>query len=61
VVMGPVGKKVVVDIYVDEKKTGSVKLDAFTMYSVFKDKQYKERELKLVFNGKARLYVYTFG
>ena len=61
VVMGPVGKKCDVDIFVDGKKARSLTIDSSTMYNVFRDKSYRERELKLVFSGKARVYVYTFG
>jgi hypothetical protein len=31
------------------------------MYGVFQDKKYAERELTLEFNGKVRVYAYTFG
>jgi len=60
-VMSPVGKKAKADIFIDNKKKDTIIIDRATMYNVFKNKKYKERELTLVFHDKVRVYVYTFG
>ncbi len=61
VVMSPVDRKVKADVYIDGRKTQTVTVEESTMYNVFRDKRYGEHEMKLVFSGKARVYVYTFG
>lgn len=61
VVMAPVGKPVEAEVFVDEKKAGKVLIDQPKMYTVFKDKRYRERELSITFNGKVRVYAFTFG
>jgi hypothetical protein len=38
-----------------------VKLDGPRMYTIFQDKRYQDRELSVVFGGKARVYAFTFG
>lgn len=60
-VMEPVGKSAKADIFVDNKKQGSVSIDSPAMYNVYKKKKYEEHELALVFRGKVRVYEYTFG
>ncbi|HSB46435.1 MAG TPA: redoxin family protein [Candidatus Bilamarchaeum sp.] len=60
-VMEPVGKPVDAEIYINEKKAGEVKVDSAIMYNVYKDKKYGDRELKVVFKGKVRVYAFTFG
>lgn len=61
IVMEPIGKKVKADIFVDYKKKKSIVIDKSKMYNVFKNKKYKDRELGIVFHGKVRVFVYTFG
>ena len=61
IVMEPVGKPVHAEIHVNEKEAGKVTVDSPMMYSVFKDRKYGERELKVVFRGKVRVYAFTFG
>jgi thiol-disulfide isomerase/thioredoxin len=60
-VMEPVGKPVDAEIYINEKKVGEIKVDSAIMYSVYKDKKYGDRELKIVFKGKVKVYAFTFG
>lgn len=61
VVMAPVEGPVKVDVSVDGKKTASVTVDHPDMYTVFRAREYGDRELVLAFSGKARVYCYTFG
>jgi hypothetical protein len=61
VVMEPVGKPSKVEVFVDEKKVSDLALDKPMMYNIFRAKDYGERELQLVFHGKARVYALTFG
>lgn len=61
IVMAPVKKPVKADIYVNGKKTKSIKVDGPKMYNVFKSKSYTEKELGVRFHGKVRVYAYTFG
>ncbi len=49
------------DIFVDGKKAGKLKIDQGKMYNVFSDKKYGDHELSVTFNGKVRVYAYTFG
>lgn len=60
-VMEPVGRQAEAEIFVDEKNVGKVKVAAPEMYNLFKDRRYKERELRVVFKGKVRVYAFTFG
>jgi thiol-disulfide isomerase/thioredoxin len=62
-VMAPVGGPVKAEVFIDGKKTATVKIDSPRMYTVFKDKKgkYGERELDVVFQGPVRVYAYTFG
>jgi thiol-disulfide isomerase/thioredoxin len=60
-VMAPVGKKSKADIFINNRKKKSITIDKSIMYNVFKDKKYGDRELSIVFHGKVRVYVYTFG
>lgn len=60
-VMEPVGKKAKADIFINKKKKKSITVDRPAMYTVFQDKKYKDRELSVVFKGKVRFYVFTFG
>jgi hypothetical protein len=46
---------------VDGKRAGQVTVTQSGMYNVFRDKKYKERELRVDFSGKVRVYAYTFG
>ncbi len=59
-VMAPVGRAVKADIRINGKKK-TITVDTAKMYNVFKSKKYGERELSLVFHGKVRVFVYTFG
>jgi hypothetical protein len=61
IVMATAGKPVDAEVYIDEKSVGGLRVDAPRMYTVFKDKKYGERELALIFNGKVRIYAFTFG
>jgi thiol-disulfide isomerase/thioredoxin len=54
-------EKAEASILVDGKKAGKIKIDEAGMYNVFKDKKYGDRELSVTFNGKVRVYAYTFG
>ncbi len=60
-VMSPVGAKAEAEVFVDGKKAGKIVIDEAKMYNVYKDKAYRERELRLSFSGKVRVYVFTFG
>jgi thiol-disulfide isomerase/thioredoxin len=60
-VMEAVDKPVEAEIYIDEKKVGDIRVDSAIMYNVFKDKKYGDRELKIVFKGKVKVYAFTFG
>ena len=62
-VMGPTDAKKSVNarIIVDGKDTGTVKIDAYRMYTLFEHKRYEERELVLLFDGPVRVFVFTFG
>ena len=61
IVMAPVGKPVQADVFIDNKKKQTIRINSPGMYTVFKDKKYKERDLGIVFKGKVRIYVFTFG
>ena len=61
VVMAPVDGPVKADVSVDGKVIGSVTVDRPDTYTVFKATDYGERELVLSFQGKVRVFVYTFG
>ncbi len=61
IVMSPVGKNCKAEIYIDEKRTGEITIGGPDMYKVFQDKKYGDRELALIFNGKVRVYAFTFG
>ncbi len=61
VVMGPVKKPVKADIFVDRKKKKTITIGSYSMYNVYKDKRYRERDISIVFHGKARVFVFTFG
>ncbi len=61
VVMGPAEKPVKADIFVDRIKKKTITIGSYKMYNVYKEKRYKERDLGIVFHGKARVYVFTFG
>lgn len=54
-------EKAEAEIFVDGKKADKIRMDEPRMYNVFKDKKYGDRELSVTFNGKVRVYVYTFG
>jgi thiol-disulfide isomerase/thioredoxin len=60
-VMAPVGKPVNGTVYVDGRKKASIRVDAPKMYNVFSDKRYGERELRVDFDGRVRVFAYTFG
>ncbi len=60
-VMAPVSKPVKADVYINNKKTKSIRIDAPSMYTVFTSKKYQERELSVRFHGKVRVFAYTFG
>jgi hypothetical protein len=60
-VMAPVGRKARADVFIDNRKKGSITIDRPAMYNLFKDKKYRERDLSLVFHGKVRVFVFTFG
>ena len=60
-VMAPVSKPVKADIYINNKKTDTMKVDEPRMYTVFRSKKYSEKELSVRFHGKVRVFVYTFG
>jgi len=59
-IMEPLGKAKA-DIFINEKKTRTIEIDAPGMYTIFTDKKYGERELSVIFHGKVRVYAYTFG
>ncbi len=61
IVMAPVGKNASAEIFIDGKKSGTLKVDAAGMYTVFDDRKYAERELSLVFSAPVRIYAFTFG
>lgn len=61
IVIEPVGSSSEADIYIDGKKTGKLKISSSKMYNILKDKRYNERELEIVFNGKVRVFAFTFG
>ena len=61
IVMAPVNKPVRADVFIDNKKKRTIRISQPKMYNVFKDKKYKQRDLGIVFKGKVRVYVFTFG
>jgi len=61
VVMAPVGGPVKAEVSVNGEAVGSVAVDRPDMYTVFNGKRYSDRELVLTFDGKVRVYAYTFG
>lgn len=50
-----------VEILLDGKRKGSLVLDGARMYTLVEGKGQEERELRLVFRGKASIYAFTFG
>ncbi|MEW6723204.1 MAG: redoxin domain-containing protein [Candidatus Micrarchaeota archaeon] len=61
VVLAPVGKPVEAAVFMDGKKKHVFLVDKAKMYNVFKDKKYGDHELSIVFAGRVRAYVFTFG
>ncbi|MBN1170237.1 redoxin domain-containing protein [Candidatus Micrarchaeota archaeon] len=61
IVIVPLGKSVRADIFIDNRKKKAIAINKPGIYNVFRDKKYRERDLGLVFRGKARVYVFTFG
>ena len=61
IVMEAVGKPVQADVFINNKKKKTIRIKEAKIYNVFKDKKYRQRDLGIVFRGKARVYVFTFG
>jgi len=61
VVMAPADGPVKAEVSVNGEAVGSVTVGRPDMYTVFRDKRYSDRELVLTFDGKVRVYAYTFG
>lgn len=61
VVMEPVGKSAKVDVFIDYKKKETITISSSNMYEVYKGRRYGYHELGLIFKGKVRVYVFTFG
>ena len=61
VVMGPVEKSASAQVFIDGKKAGKLTIDAPRMYTAYQDKKYAEKEISVVFEGKVRVYAFTFG
>ncbi len=61
VVMGPIGDAVSAQIMVDGKKTSSIKVDRYRMYTLYEEKKYSEHEITIFFDGLVKVYAYTFG
>lgn len=57
----PLDKKVKADIFINFKKKKSITIDKPGMYNLFKTKAYADRELSIIFKGKVKVYVFTFG
>lgn len=59
VVMGPARKSAKAEVHVDGKKKG-IKVDFPKSYAIFKSKRYADRELRMVFRGKVKIYAFSF-
>lgn len=60
-VMAPVGKSASAEVFIDGKKTGKVTIDGPKMYTLYQEKKYAQKEMTIVFDGKVRVYAFTFG
>ncbi len=60
-VMAPVKEKVNAQIFIDDRKKAEVKIDKATIYTLHTSRKYKEHELVINFNGRVRVYAFTFG
>ncbi|MBD3210123.1 redoxin domain-containing protein [Candidatus Micrarchaeota archaeon] len=60
-VVEPLEKKAMADIFIDLKKKKSITVNKPGLYRLFKSREYEEHELGIVFHGKVKAYVFTFG
>jgi thiol-disulfide isomerase/thioredoxin len=61
VVMVPLGAPVKASVFIDDKKAGEVTVDSPRMYTVYKEKNYSQKDISLIFDGNVRVYAFTFG
>lgn len=61
ITMGSNSKETLVEIYLDGKKYKKLKIDKIQNHLIWKNKEYKEKELTILFKGKAKVYSLTFG
>jgi len=60
-IVEPLEKSVTADVYVDYKKKKTVKINSSGICAFFRDKAFREREISIIFNGKVKVFTFTFG